>query len=64
MSKISLPTSRRGIGIIVNVPAMGLSKNLFRALVVFVGMARMAEGNQVYIGIVPSLTSHLSVMHV
>ena len=37
--------------------------NLLHTLVMFVGVARMAEGDEVHIGIVASLTSHLSVVH-
>jgi hypothetical protein len=37
--------------------------NLLLALVMFVGMARMAERNQVRMGIATSLTSHLFVVH-
>jgi hypothetical protein len=37
--------------------------NLFHALVVLVGVAVMAESNQVHIGIVASLTSHLFVVY-
>src|SRR5437879_283129 len=37
--------------------------NLLHTLVMFVGMARIAKSNQVHIGIVASLTSHLFVVH-
>jgi len=33
------------------------------SLIMFVGMARMAESNQVHIGIVAALTAHLLVMN-
>ena len=37
--------------------------NLLHTLVMFVGVARMAESNQVHIGIVTSLTSHSLMVH-
>jgi hypothetical protein len=42
---------------------MACSNNLLHTLVMFVGVARMAESNQVQIRIVASLTSHLFVVH-
>ena len=37
--------------------------NLFHALVMLVGVAVMAESNQVHFGIVATLTSHPLVVH-
>jgi hypothetical protein len=37
--------------------------NLLHTLFMFVDVARMAESNQVHIGIVASLTSHPLVVH-
>jgi len=42
---------------------LACGNNLLHTLVMFVGVARMAESNQVHVGIVASLTSHLSMVH-
>jgi hypothetical protein len=42
---------------------LACGNNLLHTLVMFVGVAGMAESNQVHIGIVASLTSHPLVVH-
>ena len=42
---------------------LACGNNLLHMLVMFVGVARMAESNQVHFGIVATLTSHPLVVH-